>query len=244
MWFKLKKKKRNNIKYSKIAIIVSLLLFVVMIARVIELGLSSTVDGVNLKQLASKRTTKTETISAQRGNIYSSNGDVLAQNVTSYKLIAYLDPSRTIKKNNPQHVVDKEKTAEALAPILEMDKEEILHYLNKENVYQTEFGTKGKNLTELVKQKIEALNLPGLDFYESYKRYYPKGEFASYTLGYAKSNVNEETGEEEITGEMGIEKYYDKFLKGEDGYVTYQKDLKGYKIPDTPVVQKDATEDR
>lgn len=238
----MKKKKRNNIKYSKIAIIVSLLLFVVMIARVIELGLSSTVDGVNLKQLASKRTTKTEVISAQRGNIYSSNGDVLAQNVTSYKLIAYLDPSRTIKKDNPQHVVDKEKTAEALAPILEMDKEEILRYLNKENVYQTEFGTKGKNLTELVKQKIEALNLPGLDFYESYKRYYPKGEFASYTLGYAKSNINEETGEEEITGEMGIEKYYDKFLKGEDGYVTYQKDLKGYKIPDTPVVKKDATE--
>ena len=135
----------------------------------------------------------------ESANIYSSNGDVLAQNVTSYKLIAYLDPSRTIKKNNPQHVVDKEKTAEALAPILEMDKEEILHYLNKENVYQTEFGTKGKNLTELVKQKIEALNLPGLDFYESYKRYYPKGEFASYTLGYAKSNVNEETGEETKT---------------------------------------------
>lgn len=234
--------KRNNIRYSKTTIIVSLLLFALMIARVFQLGLSNKVDGLNLKSLASKRTTKTEIISAQRGNIYSNSGDILAQNVTSYKLIAYLEPSRTINEDNPQHVVDKEKTAEALAPILDMEKDEILHYLNKENVYQTEFGTKGKNLTELVKQKIDDLNLPGLDFYETFKRYYPKGEFASYTIGYAKTNINEETGEETTVGEMGIEKSYDNLLKGEDGYITYQKDLKGYKIPDTPVDQKDATQ--
>ena len=239
---KAKKRKKNNIRYSKIVIFTSLFLFVCMIGRVIQLGLSSEIDGVNLKELASRRTTATEKLSAQRGSIYTEDGEALAQNVSSYKIIAYLDSKRTTDEDNPQHVVDKEKTAEALAPILGMEKEEVLNYLSKEGVYQTEFGSKGRNLSELTKTQIEDLHLPGIDFIESFRRYYPKGNFASYTIGYAKTETNDETGEETIAGEMGIEKYYDKILKGEDGYVQYQKDLQGYKIADTPERRKEATQ--
>ena len=233
-----KRRKHNKVKYSKIVILASLFLFVVMILRVLQLATSKEIDGINLQKLASKRTTKTDVLSAKRGTIYSSDNDALAINVTSYKLIAYLDPSRTENKKKPQHVVDKEKTAEALAPILGMEKDEVLKYLSKNNAYQTEFGSKGKGLSELEKKKIEDLNLPGLDFIESYKRYYPKGKFLSYTLGYAKSNEEDDT----ITGEMGLELYYDKILKGKDGYVTYQKDLAGYKIADTNEVREEAVE--
>ena len=232
-----KRKKGNNIKYSRVIVFISLLLFCAIIGRVIQLGMSKKIDGIDLKQLATKRVTKTDIISAKRGNIYSSNGDILAQNVSSYKLIAYLDSKRTTNKNRPQHVVDKELTASKLAPILGMEKDEILKYLNKK-AYQTEFGTHGKDLNEITKKQIEDLNLPGLDFYETFKRYYPKGQFASYTIGYAKSSSNDE--DTSITGEMGIEKQYNKILKGKDGYTTYQKDLKGYKIADTPVITKDA----
>ena len=130
---KKKKKRTNNIQYSKLVLLLSLLLFCVMIGRVIQLGTSSKIDGVNLKELASKRTTKKDIISAKRGTIYSADGDALAQNVASYKLIAYLDPRRTTNEKRPQHVVDKEKTAQELAPILGMEKDEVLHYLNKEN---------------------------------------------------------------------------------------------------------------
>lgn len=209
-----------------------------MIGRVVQLGLSAEVDGVDLKKLASQRTTRTDIEEAKRGTIYSVNGDVLAQNVSSYTLIAYLDSSRTTNKKKPQHVVDKEDTATKLAPILGMEKEEVLHFLNKEGLYQTEFGSKGRGLTELVKTQIDALNLPGLDFIESFKRYYPKGNFASYTIGYTKNNEEDST----MKGEMGIEKQYNEILKGEDGYTTYQKDLKGYKIANTPVIQKDAVQ--
>ena len=235
----MKKKKRNNIKYSKGIIIVSLLLFVVLITRVAQIALSTEIDGTNLQELASKRTTRTDSIPAKRGTIYSKDGDVLAQNVASYKLIAYLDPKRTTNEEKPQHVVDKELTAKSLSPILGIEEEQLLKYLTKENVYQTEFGSKGKGLTELTKQKIEELKLPGLDFIESYKRYYPKGQFASYTLGYAKTESEEENL---IVGEMGIEKYYDNILKGDDGYITYQKDLRGYKIADTEPIIKEATQ--
>ncbi len=234
---KRRKKRKNNIQYSKLFIFASLLLFCVMIGRVIQLGTSSEIDGVNLKELASKRTTKTDSITATRGTIYSADGDALAQNVASYKLIAFLDSRRTTNPKKPQHVINKEETAEALAPVLGMEKDEILHYLNKENVYQTEFGTKGKGLNEITKKQIEDLNLPGLGFIESFKRYYPKGQFASYVVGYAKEDENGKT-----TGEMGIEKQYDTILRGEDGSITYQKDLKGYRIPDTPVYTEDAVQ--
>ena len=236
---KRKKKTRNNIKYSKLVIILSLFLFGLMIFRVIELATSEKIDGVDLQELASKRTNKTEILKAKRGTIYSSDNEALALNVASYKLIAYLDEKRTEHEDDPQHVVDKERTAELLAPILELEKEEILKYLSKENVYQTEFGSHGKGLSELKKQKIEELDLPGLDFVESYKRYYPKGQFLSYTLGYAKATSDED---DTISGEMGIEKYYDKILKGKDGYVTYQKDLRGYKIADTNEIREEAIE--
>lgn len=53
----------------------------------------------------------------------------------------------------------------------------VLSYLNKENVYQTEFGVKGRGLTELEKDTILAANLPGIDFIETTKRYYPYGQF-------------------------------------------------------------------
>jgi len=210
-----------------------------MIGRVVQIGLAKEIDGIDLGNLANQRTTRTDTISAKRGSVYSSDGDLLAQNVASYKLIAYLDAKRTTNEKKPQHVVNKEETAEKLAPILGMEKDEVLKYLNKENVYQTEFGTKGKGLNEIVKKQIEDLNLPGLDFIESFKRYYPKGDFASYTIGY--TTIDEEN-DQAITGEMGIEKNYNEILKGEDGYTTYQKDLKGYRIANTPVITKDAVQ--
>ena len=236
-----KKKRKNNIRYSGVIILISLLLFCLMIGRVIQLGLSDEIDGKNLKELASKRTIKTDIISARRGSIYSSNGDILAQNVTSYKLLAYLDSSRTTNENNPKHVVDKEDTARKLATVINMSYEDILYRLNKDKdgLKQTYFGTAGKNLNELEKKKIEDLNLPGLDFEESYIRYYPKGNFASYIVGYAKSKSDEDST---IKGEMGIEKQYDAILKGEDGWIKYQKDLKGYKIADTPVTKNEAVQ--
>ena len=71
-------------------------MFVVLIFRVAQIALSEEIDGTNLQALASKRTTKTDVIPAKRGTIFSSDGEVLAQNVSSYKLIAYLGKEETV----------------------------------------------------------------------------------------------------------------------------------------------------
>lgn len=234
-----KKLKTNNIRISLFLVVMALIFFILIISRTIQLALSHEIDGIDLQAFASSRTTKNEVLKGKRGSIYDKNGDVLAQNVSSYTLIAYLSESRTTDIKRPQHVVDKEYTAEMLATVLDMDKEQILKYLSKENAYQTEFGTKGRGLTELTKDAILALGLPGIDFIETQKRYYPYGNFSSYTLGYAKTEVVEKedgSSEETIVGEMGIEKQFNEELSGEDGYTFYQKDRKGYKIAGTKEV--------
>ena len=150
------------------------------------LGLSKDVYGIDMQAFASNRNTVSSTIVANRGTIYDAHDNILARNISTYTLIAYLDSSRTKDDTNPKHVVDKEYTAHKLSEILGKENYDyILERLNK-NAKQVEFGLVGKNLTELQKIAIEELNLPGIDFTETTKRYYPNGNFASYIIGYAK----------------------------------------------------------
>ena len=238
-----KRKVGNDIKVSGIFFFVTFLFFVAIIVRISYLSLSGEVDGINLQEFASKRTTRTDVLLAKRGSIYDINGNVLAQNVSSYTVIAYLSESRTTNPEKPQHVVDKEYTAKKLSEVLDIKYETLLNLLSKENLYQTELGSKGKGITELVKDEIEKLALPGIDFIETQKRNYPYGRFLSYTLGYAKvkKEVNEDGEEEDkIVGELGIESKFNEELSGTDGYNYYQKDRNGYKIPGTEEVTEPA----
>ena len=220
----MKKRKINqNARLANIVLLITLFFFTILLVRAGQLSLSTEVDGINLSSFASKRTIKRETISAKRGTIYDSNGDILAQNVYSYTLIAYLEESR----GEGNYVKDKETTAKALATVIDMSEEKILERLKKD-LYQTEFGNAGKGLTELKKDEILALNLDGIDFTSTQKRYYPNGAYLSYTLGYAKSDSNGN-----IVGEMGIESLFNDYLDGTDGFREYQKDRKGYKIANT-----------
>ena len=217
-------KKTRTVKIYRIFILVVVLLFLAIIAKLCYIVLSPTVDGIDLTAFASNRNTVTKKIVAERGGIYDSLGNPLAVNVNSYTVIAYLDESRTTDKDNPEHVVDKQMTAEKLSPIINMSVEDILYLLNLD-YYQVELGPGGRGITELVKESIEALNLPGIDFIKSVKRYYPNRDFMSYTLGYAKT-LEDGT----IKGEMGLELEFDKELTGVDGKVTYEGDIYGYKM--------------
>ena len=211
-------------------LIFAALIFIVLIARLGYLSLSPTIDGIDIQAFAKNRTTRTTPLKASRGNIYDGNGNILAQDVSSYTLTAFLNPD----KKQP-YVEDKEMTARELSNIIDLDYETILKYLSKEGVDQVEFGPKGKGLNEIVKDKIEALNLPGIGFIATTKRYYPYGDFASYLVGYAK-----EKEDGEYVGELGIEKYLNDKLKGLDGYTVYQKDRNGYKIAGTESYTEEA----
>ena len=241
--------KTRSIKWKAPMIVfcVFLVFIFVLFLQYLYLSLSPNVYGINMNEFASNRNTYSSTLYAKRGTIYDSQGDILANDVSSYTVIAYLDESRTGSSTTLYHVKDKQKTAEALSPLLNMDVETLLDLLNQD-VYQVELGPGGRGITEILKKQIEDLNLPGIDFIESYKRFYPNGDFASYIVGYAKKNeaeivVDDETKTETIMqGELGIEVKFDEILKGVNGYISYQQDRYGYKIPDTPEENVPATD--
>lgn len=219
------KRKNKTVNISILIFIVLVVSFFCAAIKLLLVALSKTTDGINLVELKNGRNTVTDTLIAKRGSILSTDGEILSQNINSYTVIAYLSPSRTDDEKNPKHVVDKEMTAEKLASVLGADKDYLLKLLNQ-NLYQVELGPKARGITEIVKNKIEALDLPGIDFIETSKRYYTMGNFASYILGYADTN---EDGQ--VVGKMGVEAYFDDELQGKNGKTTYEKDAYGYRIP-------------
>ena len=195
---------RNKVKTNMLFLVCVLILFLFFIMRLSYLCLANfNIGDVTIKEFIKNRNTSREIIMPSRGAIYDNKGEILAQDVASYTVIAYLSEKRSEGSSKPMHVVDKEKTAESLSPLINMDKESILALLNKEGVYQVELGPGGRNLSELEKDKIEKLELPGIDFIKSYKRYYPNGDYASYTLGYTVKKKDSNNLEFQV-GELGI----------------------------------------
>ncbi len=241
-------KKIKTIRINAIFICVVVFIFLCLIFKLVYIGTGNIkVKDTSLADFASARQTIKKTVHAKRGSIYSSSGEVLAKDVNSYTVIAYLSSSRTKDPKKPHHVVDKEGTAQALSPYINMSEKRILEILNtqvdscdeynnctKVSPYQVELGPGGRGITELVKEQIDDLDLPGIDFIASTKRYYPNGNFLSYTLGYVKKD--EKTGES--FGEMGTELFFNDELTGDNGYIEYQCDLQGYQITNAPAVEK------
>ena len=232
--------KGNTIRINLLFILVVALLFCVIIWKIAVVALNDTVEGVNIRQLADSRIITTKTIYSTRGTIYDNQGEAVAENVNSYTMVAILSSTRTTNPNNPKHVVDYDKTARELSkvfkefnPETKMTYEYILERLNSKGAYQVEFGTAGKNISETLKNRIDKLNLPGIEFTKTFKRYYQNGDFASYLIGYAVKKTDD-SGDEYLVGELGIEGYCDRWLKGKDGYITYEKDAQGYQLADRP----------
>ena len=237
------KKNAQTWKFPKLVFSVFLFCLFILYIQFAYLSLSNKVYGKDLEEFAASRSTVKKTLKATRGTIYDSTKNILATNVSSYTVIAYLEASRE-SRGDDNYVKDVEYTAEALAPVLGMEKDVIIERLSQDK-YQVEFGINGKGITELKKEEIESLGLSGIDFIESQKRYYPNGDFASYVIGYAKdkeiTNDEKETSIE-IVGELGIESKYNDLLNGEDGYLEYQQDRYGYKITDTKETRIDAVD--
>ncbi|MEG0958724.1 MAG: penicillin-binding transpeptidase domain-containing protein [Erysipelotrichaceae bacterium] len=180
-------------------------------------------SGINIKDTLSKN--KADVLTAKRGTIKDRNGNVIAADLDSYTLIAYLSKTRTDGKKDA-YVADTQMTADALAPILKCDSttlKKILDDAIHKNLYQTAFGVYGNNLTLNEKEQIDVLKLQGIGFEKSSQRNYTDGKFASQLIGYAR--YNDELGR--LEGEMGLEKVLDKQLKGSNGAVRYKKDVNG-----------------
>lgn len=224
--------------------------FLIIMGRFIYIQVSGEVNGVSLAEWAKQKRTATYYLESERGEILDDQGMVLAYDRAAYRVYAIVDESFSEEnEKKPKHVKEPEKTAEQLAPLLDLDKSFILERLEKaikNKNFQVEFGSAGKELTKEEKEEIEKLNLPGINFSEESIRFYPNGMFASHILGYTRKVEIEEdekkerqSNVEEITGIAGIEKEMNEYLMGEDGSISFERDKYNRKLLDPNEIIKE-----
>lgn len=234
----------NAFKSAKITYVVFAFIIFSLVANIIYTGITGKhlISGNDIAAYAKNRSVKKDVVYATRGQIYSSDGELIASNVKKYRLVAYTSTTR-MDGEDPAHIQDVTKTAEAIAPLIGMETAAMASKLQSAidgKLYQIEFGSFGSNLSPTIKKQIETFELPGIEFVEQSSRNYPMGDFASYIIGYAQ-NV-EENGVQHVVGKMGFELLYDEELSGTNGYKKYQADTKGYAIPNG-ILEQEATKD-
>lgn len=221
-----KRKKRRTKTVSRIMII-TLVTIMLLVADVfcVAIGKVHPNSQTDLSPYVDSSNTVVEYTKAMRGNLYDRNGNVIAQDAKTYNIVCILDENRPSIDGEITYVKDKEATASALSKILLIDYDKVLA-LFSQDIYQTELGSAGRNLSKNTKDEIEALELPGIEFTDSIQRLYPNHTFASNLIGYAIADENGST-----VGQMGLELYLDSYLAGQDGKRVYQVDKNGYVLP-------------
>lgn len=184
--------------------ILALLLFAI-IARLVFLQVIQK-DSFNL--LAEAQHLFFANLSPQRGEIlmrdkFSDQDYIIATNEKMFFLYAV-----------PRDIEDVNETVNVLKDVLNLSDEEqqtIRTRLEKKNVADLYEPMKHFVSFEQ-KEQIEEHNIEGLRFVEEYRRLYPEGELAAHVIGFVSTN-----DEEQISGQYGIEEYYNDILLGRRG---------------------------
>ena len=178
----------NKTTKKRLRIILGIVVSIVLLlgGRLLYLQIYKNED---LRKGALEQWTKGIDIKSDRGIIYDRKGKKLAVSVTAYTVWA-----------TPADIKDAEETAELVADVLKMDKEEVLAKLTKQS--RTEKIKQWITRDEAV--ELRKLNIRGIMVVDDSKRYYPYGNFASYILGFTDIDNN---------GLYGVEKTFDKYLE-------------------------------
>ncbi|MBL1227861.1 penicillin-binding protein 2 [Enterococcus sp. BWB1-3] len=236
----------NRKKVGIILFAASIGLFFLFAFRLSYIISSGEVAGVSLKEKTQDLYTGSTVIKAKRGAILDRNGQIIAEDATSYSLYAVLSETFLGQENKKLYAQKKdyEAIAETLDKYTNLSKEDALKYLNggtKEDgtvQFQVEFGNNGKNLTleqrQNIENELETLGIEGIYFNDHPDRIYPNGVFSSHFIGYTDlaDPDDESTG---LVGKMGLEAAYDNILSGKDGKIEYQRDVYGNPLPGTIV---------
>lgn len=225
-------------------------LFAIRLTYIVTVG---KVAGVSLAEKTKDLYTYTSTVKGKRGSILDRNGEVIAEDATSYSIYAVV--STDYKGVGDKELYAKEENYEQIAEILaehtKIDKADALTKLkdNKNedgsDKFQVEFGLGGQNISLETKQEIEKVmkekNLYGIYFTGHPARIYPNGIFSSHFIGYAALEDAEDESKG-LIGKMGLEEAYDDVLSGTDGKIEYEQDINGNPVPGTVTTEKEAVD--
>ena len=193
--------------------VVIIFLMTTTVARVFYLTI---VRGEELSEKAETQQLKDTQITAMRGTIYDSNGNVLAQSASVWNV--FIDPLN-IKDKQRDLIVDE------FANLFGYDADEKKEFYDK-TTHQNHYELVEKKVENNIKEKLSKFvsknELGGcIGTEQTTKRYYPYGTLASSVIGF--------TGADD-QGLSGIEAYYDEQLTGTNGRIITAKDAKSNNI--------------
>ena len=212
---------RNQAGRLHVMLLICLVLFTVLIGRMVYLQLwrgdyyAKQSDGNRLRQ---------SKISAPRGLIYDSEGKVLVNNLPGYAVV--------LQKQSKY----KEETLQRLSTLLDMPVEDIKKKIAASANYYEPIMLKNNLDIQLVTRIEEQRRyMPEVMLTVQTIRNYPYHELAVHALGYVgevseyemERNLFKDVTQGSIVGKEGLEKSYDKYLRGVDGAFMEEVDVGG-----------------
>lgn len=212
---------RNRITRLHTLLVVCLVLFAVLLGRMVYLQLwrgdyyAKQSDGNRLRQ---------SRILAPRGIIYDSEGKELVNNLSGYAVVLQKQSSY------------KPETLQRLSNLLQMPVEEINAKIKASKNFYEPIMLKN-NLDQQMVTKIEEQRryMPEVMLSVQPIRNYPYHELAVHALGYVgevsayeiEQGLFKNITQGSLVGKGGLEKTYDKYLRGEDGAFMEEVDVAG-----------------
>ena len=212
---------RNRITRLHTLLVVCLVLFAVLLGRMVYLQLwrgdyyAKQSDGNRLRQ---------SRILAPRGIIYDSEGKELVNNLPGYAVVLQKQSSY------------KPETLQRLSNLLQMPVEEINAKIKaSENFYEPIMLKNNLNQQMVTKIEEQRRYMPEVMLSVQPIRNYPYHELAVHALGYVgevssyeiEQGLFKNISQGSLVGKGGLEKSYDKYLRGEDGAFMEEVDVAG-----------------
>ncbi len=159
-----------------------------------------------LQQLAYEQQTRDRLIMPKRGDILDRNGEGIALTET-VKAVSVI----------PVQVKEKEKTAQYLADVLDLEYTDVLEKVGRKEAL---VRIKTKVDTETAAE-IRKAAYPGVKVDEDVRRVYPYAELAAQVIGFVGKDNQ---------GIIGLESKYDDILEGEQGKILTLTDSRGNEV--------------
>lgn len=196
--------------------VVSLFFIAIFMALMWRMVVLTVLDRSFLQGQGNARSIRVIDIPAYRGMILDRNGDSIAVSTPVQSLWV-----------NPKLFHPDPEQLKHLARLLHMPAKKISSYV--QSVNKRGFVYLKRQLPPSDAQKIEKLHIPGLNFQQEFKRYYPDADSMAQLLGFTNIDDN---------GIEGLELAYQDWLFGEPGKRRVLKDRTGRVIDDLGVIQE------
>ena len=202
-------RERDEIQLKKWRLyVIILLLLLIIIALISRVAYLTVIDSGFLNKQGNARSIRVDTIPAYRGMLLDRNGNPLAVST----------PVTSVWINSLEFSANDQQKS-ALATALGMPVSDLQTLLEKNKDKQ--FVYLQRNLSPDVIEKVKALNLSGVNYEKSYRRYYPDGAAVAHLIG--MTNVDNQ-------GISGFELVYNKELQGVPGKMLVEQDRYGHTI--------------